>query len=134
MLRPTKTQRDWLKALSWTTPSFSFQGKHFWTVGAELEPKPDRRIPIWLGTYGDRALELTGRVADGWIPSYPYAPPEVVGEKMARVRRAAEVSQPVTYVPARTEIRRSRPFSHSAAIVGGSCANPTPKANEPPVA
>jgi probable F420-dependent oxidoreductase len=76
----------------WTTPSFSFQGRHFRTEGAELEPKPDRRIPIWLGTYGDRALELTGRVADGWIPSYPYAPPDVAAQKMGRIRRAAEAA------------------------------------------
>jgi probable F420-dependent oxidoreductase len=74
----------------WTTPSFSFQGKHFRTEVAELEPKPDRRIPIWLGTYGNRALDLTGRVADGWIPSYPYAPPDVAGSRMDRVKRAAE--------------------------------------------
>ncbi len=74
----------------WTTPSFSYRGKHFHTESAELEPKPDRRIPIWLGTYGDRAVALTGRVADGWIPSYPYAPPEVAGPKMDRIRHAAE--------------------------------------------
>ncbi|MDP9341560.1 MAG: LLM class flavin-dependent oxidoreductase [Actinomycetota bacterium] len=76
----------------WTTPSSTFQGKHFRTEGAELEPKPDRPILIWLGTYGNRALELTGRAADGWIPSYPFAPPDVVPQKMERIRRAAEAA------------------------------------------
>jgi probable F420-dependent oxidoreductase len=74
----------------WTTPSFTFQGKHYRTEGAELEPKPERRIPIWLGVYGDRAVDLTGRVGDGWIPSYPYAPPEVAGPKLERIKQAAE--------------------------------------------
>jgi alkanesulfonate monooxygenase SsuD/methylene tetrahydromethanopterin reductase-like flavin-dependent oxidoreductase (luciferase family) len=76
----------------WTTPSFTFHGTHHRTDGAELEPKPERPIPIWLGAYGNRALELTGRVADGWIPSYPFVPPEVAGPKMERIKRAAEAA------------------------------------------
>ncbi len=31
---------------------------------------PPHEIGIWLGVYGPRALELTGRAADGWIPSF----------------------------------------------------------------
>jgi hypothetical protein len=31
---------------------------------------------IWLGAYQPRMLGLVGRVADGWIPSSPYLPPE----------------------------------------------------------
>jgi hypothetical protein len=38
--------------------------------GPLLEPKPSHRIPIWLGTYGRKALELTGRCGPtAWIPS-----------------------------------------------------------------
>ena len=33
-------------------------------------PVPPHEIGIWLGVYGPRALELTGRAADGWIPSF----------------------------------------------------------------
>jgi alkanesulfonate monooxygenase SsuD/methylene tetrahydromethanopterin reductase-like flavin-dependent oxidoreductase (luciferase family) len=58
----------------WFAPSFSFEGRHYRTVGAEVEPKPSPAIPIWLGTYGRQALELTGRTADGWLPSMAYAP------------------------------------------------------------
>ena len=96
---PIRSPREKIDALEeaieiirgmWSTPSFSFEGKHYRTDGAELEPKPERPIPIWLGTYGDRAIELTGRLADGWIPSYPFAPPEVAGPKMERIKRAAE--------------------------------------------
>ena len=39
-----------------------------------MEPKPAHRIPIWLGAFGDRALAVTGRQADGWVPSLGYAP------------------------------------------------------------
>jgi alkanesulfonate monooxygenase SsuD/methylene tetrahydromethanopterin reductase-like flavin-dependent oxidoreductase (luciferase family) len=33
----------------------------------------DRPIPVWLGTFGPRALRITGELADGWIPSLGYA-------------------------------------------------------------
>ena len=54
----------------WSQPGFTFNGRLHRTDGADLEPKPAHRIPIWLGTFGDRALQLTGQLADGWIPSY----------------------------------------------------------------
>jgi probable F420-dependent oxidoreductase len=73
----------------WSQRAFTFQGRLYRTDGAELEPKPRRRIPIWLGTYGNRALALTGRLADGWIPSLGYAPPERVTAMRERVLAAA---------------------------------------------
>jgi len=73
----------------WARTPFTFGGRHFHTEEAAVEPKPARRIPIWFGTYGPRALALTGRVADGWIPSFPFAPPDVVGEMRHRVLSAA---------------------------------------------
>jgi alkanesulfonate monooxygenase SsuD/methylene tetrahydromethanopterin reductase-like flavin-dependent oxidoreductase (luciferase family) len=30
---------------------------------------PAHPIGIWLGAYGPRALRLTARIADGWVPS-----------------------------------------------------------------
>lgn len=74
----------------WAERAFSFEGRHYRTKGADLEPKPQRPIPIWLGTFGKRALEVTGRVADGWIPSLELAPPERVPAMRARVLRAAQ--------------------------------------------
>ena len=71
---------------------FSFRGSHFSVDGAMVEPKPSHRIPIWLGSYGPKALALTGRMADGWNPSYPYAPPAVLGPMRDRVLRAAEAA------------------------------------------
>jgi probable F420-dependent oxidoreductase len=74
----------------WSQPTFTFHGRLYRADGAELAPKPDRRIPIWLGTYGPRALALTGRLADGWIPSLGYAPPERVTVMRQRVLAAAQ--------------------------------------------
>ena len=76
----------------WSQPSFTFQGRLYRTDGAELEPKPDHPIPIWLGTYGRRALALTGQLADGWIPSLDYAPPEQIPALRERIRAAARAA------------------------------------------
>ena len=73
----------------WTRSPFTFEGRLFRTDGAELEPKPARPVPIWLGTYGERALAMTGRLADGWIPSLSYAPPDQVVAMRSRVLAAA---------------------------------------------
>jgi len=76
----------------WSGAEYSFEGEHYATHGARLEPKPDAPIPIWLGVYGRRSLTLAGRYADGWLPSLPYAPPAVVPEMRDRVRSAAEAA------------------------------------------
>jgi probable F420-dependent oxidoreductase len=74
----------------WSEPSFTFDGRLYRTDAAQLTPKPDRRIPIWLGTYGPRALAVTGRLADGWIPTYELALPEQVPAMRGRVLAAAK--------------------------------------------
>jgi alkanesulfonate monooxygenase SsuD/methylene tetrahydromethanopterin reductase-like flavin-dependent oxidoreductase (luciferase family) len=73
----------------WSETDFTFQGRMYRTEGARLEPKPSRPIPIWLGTYGPRALAVTGRLADGWIPTFELAPPERVTGMRDRVLEAA---------------------------------------------
>ena len=73
----------------WSQPGFTFAGRLFHTEAADLTPKPEHRIPIWLGTFGPRALAVTGRLADGWIPSHGYSPPEVVPGMLDKIRAAA---------------------------------------------
>jgi probable F420-dependent oxidoreductase len=73
----------------WSQERFTFSGRLYRTEGARIEPKPDRRIPIWLGTYGNRALAVTGRLADGWIPSLGFAAPEQIPAMRDRIRAAA---------------------------------------------
>jgi alkanesulfonate monooxygenase SsuD/methylene tetrahydromethanopterin reductase-like flavin-dependent oxidoreductase (luciferase family) len=73
----------------WSQPGFSFEGRRYRTVAATLEPKPEHDIPIWLGTFGDRALAVTGRLADGWIPSLGYASAEQLTAMRKRVLAAS---------------------------------------------
>jgi len=73
----------------WSEPAFSLSGRRYHTEEANIEPKPADPIPIWLGTFGPRALSVTGRLADGWIPSLPYAPPDEVVGLRERVLTAA---------------------------------------------
>ncbi len=73
----------------WSQPGFTFSGRLYRTVGADLEPKPGHRIPVWLGTFGDRALAVTGRHADGWIPSLGYAPADQLPAMRDKVLAAA---------------------------------------------
>lgn len=73
----------------WSEPAFTFRGRLHRTDSAELEPKPRTHIPVWLGTYGPRALEVTGRLADGWIPSLGHASPEAIPHMRERVLAAA---------------------------------------------
>ena len=47
-----------------------YEGRHYRLAGAQSGPVPAHPIGIWLGVYGPRALELTARVADGWVPSF----------------------------------------------------------------
>jgi alkanesulfonate monooxygenase SsuD/methylene tetrahydromethanopterin reductase-like flavin-dependent oxidoreductase (luciferase family) len=73
----------------WSEPDFTFEGARYRTDRANIEPKPGRPIPIWLGTYGRRALGLTGRLADGWIPSFGFAPPQEATAMLERIVAAA---------------------------------------------
>jgi alkanesulfonate monooxygenase SsuD/methylene tetrahydromethanopterin reductase-like flavin-dependent oxidoreductase (luciferase family) len=65
--------------------SSTHEGARYRTVRAEIEPKPSHAIPIWLGTVGRRGLELTGRLANGWVPSLAYAPPERAPAMIERI-------------------------------------------------
>jgi alkanesulfonate monooxygenase SsuD/methylene tetrahydromethanopterin reductase-like flavin-dependent oxidoreductase (luciferase family) len=76
----------------WDTARFSYAGRHFTTVDGRLQPRPSRPIPIWIGAFGPRMLELAGRKADGWLPSMHLLPPPAAYESRRRVRVAAAAS------------------------------------------
>jgi alkanesulfonate monooxygenase SsuD/methylene tetrahydromethanopterin reductase-like flavin-dependent oxidoreductase (luciferase family) len=63
----------------------SFEGKHYSVRGLHPGPAPAHPIRIWLGVGKPRALALTGRLADGWVPSLFWAKPELVPEMMRRI-------------------------------------------------
>jgi alkanesulfonate monooxygenase SsuD/methylene tetrahydromethanopterin reductase-like flavin-dependent oxidoreductase (luciferase family) len=73
----------------WGDHEFSYSGKYFALDHANLQPKPERRIPIWLGAYKPRMLDLTGRSADGWLPSLFLLEPDDAYRARERVCTAA---------------------------------------------
>jgi alkanesulfonate monooxygenase SsuD/methylene tetrahydromethanopterin reductase-like flavin-dependent oxidoreductase (luciferase family) len=56
----------------------TFDGKFYRLDGAQTGPHPFHPIRIWLGALGPKMLRLTGRLGDGWTPSYGYAPPDQI--------------------------------------------------------
>ena len=67
-------------------------GRTYALSGVHPGPAPGRRIEIWLGALGPRMLDLTGRSADGWLPSSAYVPPADLAERNERVDAAAEAA------------------------------------------
>ncbi|HLS14513.1 MAG TPA: LLM class flavin-dependent oxidoreductase [Beutenbergiaceae bacterium] len=47
-------------------------GEHYQVDGAKRGPAPAHEVGIWIGAYKPRILRLTGRMADGWLPSLQY--------------------------------------------------------------
>jgi alkanesulfonate monooxygenase SsuD/methylene tetrahydromethanopterin reductase-like flavin-dependent oxidoreductase (luciferase family) len=47
-------------------------GTYYPVKGAKRGPAPAHDIGVWVGAYKPKMLALTGRVADGWLPSLGY--------------------------------------------------------------
>ncbi|MDT0212763.1 LLM class flavin-dependent oxidoreductase [Rothia sp. ARF10] len=73
----------------WAGETGRHDGKHYSTRGLRPGPRPAHDIPIWVGALKPRMLRVTGRLADGWIPSLAYAPPEALPGMNARIDDAA---------------------------------------------
>ena len=55
--------------------SVHVDGEFYRVAGAKRGPAPAHDVGIWLGAYKPRMLALTGRRADGWLPSLSYLQP-----------------------------------------------------------
>jgi alkanesulfonate monooxygenase SsuD/methylene tetrahydromethanopterin reductase-like flavin-dependent oxidoreductase (luciferase family) len=119
---PVRSGREALEALDeairiirafWSGErTIAFAGDHYSVKGLHPGPPPAHPIEIWLGVGKPRALALTGRIADGWIPSLSWATPELVPDFQRRIDDgAAEAGRE----PA--EIRRL--YNVSGKIVAG---------------
>ena len=64
-----------------------FNGNFYSLNGVNSGPRPAHKVEIWLGVYKPRGLALTGRLADGWLPS--NLPPPVLADGHARIDEAA---------------------------------------------
>jgi alkanesulfonate monooxygenase SsuD/methylene tetrahydromethanopterin reductase-like flavin-dependent oxidoreductase (luciferase family) len=61
-------------------------------VAAELQPRPDSPVPVWIGSWGSEAgLRRVARLADGWLASGYNTTPEDFGA--ARSRLAVELER-----------------------------------------
>jgi alkanesulfonate monooxygenase SsuD/methylene tetrahydromethanopterin reductase-like flavin-dependent oxidoreductase (luciferase family) len=69
--------------------SVRFEGRHYRVVGLKPGPPPAHPIGIWVGGYRPRMQALIGRLADGWVPSSAYLPPERLPAAQARIDDAA---------------------------------------------
>jgi alkanesulfonate monooxygenase SsuD/methylene tetrahydromethanopterin reductase-like flavin-dependent oxidoreductase (luciferase family) len=69
--------------------TISLAGEHYSVRGLHPGPASAHPIEIWLGVGKPRALALTGRLADGWVPSLSWATPELVPEMHGRIDAAA---------------------------------------------
>src|SRR5918996_88271 len=91
---PVRSGREALEALEeaigiirafWSGErTIAFEGRHYSVRGLHPGPPPAHPIGIWLGVGKPRALALTGRLADGWVPSLSWATPEIVPAMMRR--------------------------------------------------
>lgn len=75
----------------WDTSQRSLRltGEHYAVDGVRTGPAPAHDVSIWIGAVGPRALALTGRIADGWLPSEMYVAPDKLAEGNARIDDAA---------------------------------------------
>ncbi|MEP7762766.1 LLM class flavin-dependent oxidoreductase [Sanguibacter sp. 25GB23B1] len=64
-------------------------GEFHHVTGAKRGPAPAHEIGIWLGAYKPKMLALTGRSADGWLPSLGYLQPGDLSAGNAAIDDAA---------------------------------------------
>jgi alkanesulfonate monooxygenase SsuD/methylene tetrahydromethanopterin reductase-like flavin-dependent oxidoreductase (luciferase family) len=69
--------------------SVKFEGNFYSVRGAHPGPAPAHPIDIWVGAYGPRMLDLTGRLGDGWVPSLSYLKLDQLKGMQQRIDEAA---------------------------------------------
>lgn len=80
---------DVIRAMWSGERSVRVPGDFYALHGSHPGPTPGPHLAIWLGAYGPRMLALTGRKADGWMPSLAYLPVDRAAEAVRRVEAAA---------------------------------------------
>lgn len=69
--------------------SVRFDGEFYSLDGMRPGPKPAHDIGIWVGAAGPKMLDLTGRLADGWVPSSGWATPDKLPDFHKRIDEGA---------------------------------------------
>ena len=95
------------------------EGEHYRVVGAKRGPEPAHDMGIWLGAYKPRMLRLTGRKADGWLPSLAYLDESTIPQLNATIDGAAtkagrdprEIRRLLNIGPEDASVERLLPFA-----------------------
>ena len=69
--------------------SVRFDGRFYQLRGVHTGPVPVHPIGIWLGAYRPRMLAITGRLADGWLPSLGPMGPDALKDASRQIDDAA---------------------------------------------
>ncbi|TME97048.1 MAG: LLM class flavin-dependent oxidoreductase [Chloroflexi bacterium] len=72
--------------------NLKFDGRFYQLSGVNAGPKPAHDMGIWLGAYRPRMLAITGRLADGWVPSLGYVKPDDLTAANQRIDGAARAA------------------------------------------
>lgn len=67
--RVTDEYLDVMRRL-WAEGSVDYAGDEFTCAGLELCPRPERRIPVWIGGQTPASYRRAGRLGDGWLPAF----------------------------------------------------------------
>jgi alkanesulfonate monooxygenase SsuD/methylene tetrahydromethanopterin reductase-like flavin-dependent oxidoreductase (luciferase family) len=99
---PVRSPREALEALEeavqiirlfWSGErTIACEGSYYTVKGLHPGPQPVHAIGIWIGAYKPGMLDLIGRLADGWIPSLPYAPPDEIPAMQKQIDEAARAA------------------------------------------
>ena len=111
----------------WATDERSgvrFNGEYYQVNGAKRGPAPAHKIGIWIGAYKPRILNLTGRIADGWLPSLGYIKGGM-SELQAMNERIDDGAQAAGRDP--SAVRRLLNISGEFASAGRGLLNGPPK-------
>jgi probable F420-dependent oxidoreductase len=72
----------------WTEDDVHHEGPHFRVEGVTIRPRPlQAPIDVWLGGTSPSELRRTGRLGDGWLPSFTV--PDEVEAGWATINRVA---------------------------------------------
>jgi alkanesulfonate monooxygenase SsuD/methylene tetrahydromethanopterin reductase-like flavin-dependent oxidoreductase (luciferase family) len=75
----------------WSGPErIDHDGEHYHLKGLKPGPQPPHPIGIWLGAYRPRMVRITGRLADGWLPSVPRLPLDEIPPRQQSIDEAAK--------------------------------------------
>lgn len=100
-------------------------GRYYRLGGIPFGPAPIHPIPIWVGAFGNRMLDLTGRLADGWLPTNYFldlAQVPVMQERIdaAAVRARRDPSRILRVFNVMGAITDTGPTENGRSLIGPS--------------